>query len=275
MLAITKHRSFLKWAGNKFNCLEHILSKLNPGKRLIEPFAGSGAIFLNTDYPVHVLNDLNTELINLFQCLKNEGQEFIDNCRSWFTPENNVDHRYYQLREQFNQSSDPHERAILFLYLNRHGYNGLCRFSKKGRFNVPFGLYSKPYFPEKEMQYFHQKAQSAILSSQDFNDTFKLIQRDDVVYCDPPYYPLGPSRSFTAYTRQQFLAEDQLKLAELALEAAKKGAHVFISNHDVAFTREIYAQAQHIYDFTVPRFISSKANQRHAVNEILAHFYSD
>ena len=270
-----KQRPFLKWAGNKFRCLEHILPRLSPGQRLIEPFAGSGAVFLNTNYPMHVLNDLNPELINLFQFLKDEGQQFIEDCRSWFTPENNVKHRYYELRALFNHTNDSRQRAMLFLYLNRHGYNGLCRFSQKGIFNVPFGLYKEPYFPAKEMQFFHEKIKSAVMYNQNFSDIFNIVEKHDVVYCDPPYHPLGTSRSFTSYTQQQFLEEDQLNLAKLALAAAQKGAHVFISNHDVPFTREIYAKAQHIDSFKVPRFISSKGHERHAANEILAYFYSE
>lgn len=65
--------------------------------------------------------------------------------------------QYYLVREKFNRSRDPFERAVYFLYLNRHGFNGLCRYNRKGSFNVPFGSYKKPYFPEKEIRGFAAK----------------------------------------------------------------------------------------------------------------------
>ena len=270
-----KIRPFLKWAGNKYRCLEHILPKLTLGKRLIEPFAGSGAIFLNTNYPVHILNDQNSELINLFQYLKNEGEEFIEDCRIWFKPENNLKQRYYELRDQFNIENDSRKRAILFLYLNRHGYNGLCRFNLKGRFNVPFGSYTKPYFPDKAMQFFHQKSKDCIFSNNDFTNLIKYAEKHDVIYCDPPYHPLSPTASFTSYTKQQFQKEEQIKLAELAREAAYRGTDVFVSNHDTTFTRELYKEATYIYQFKVARTISSKGNKRNPVTELLAYFKGD
>lgn len=267
-----KHRPFLKWAGNKYRCLSFILPRLSVGKRLIEPFAGSGAIFLNCDYPTNLLNDQNSELINLFEYLKTEGQVFIEDCRQWFLPENNSKNRYYELRELFNASRCPRERAMLFLYLNRHGFNGLCRFNLKGRFNVPFGSYIKPYFPENEMLFFHEKTKNCIFSNKNFTDIFKLAEKDDVIYCDPPYHPLSATASFTSYTKQQFLKDEQITLAKLATEATHHGTDVFISNHDTAFTRELYKKATHIYRFKVARTISSKGDKRQPVAEILAHF---
>lgn len=267
-----KIRPFLKWAGNKYRCLEHILPKLTLGKRLIEPFAGSGAIFLNTNYPVHILNDQNSELINLFQFLKNEGEEFIEDCRIWFKPENNLKERYYELRDQFNLENDSRKRAILFLYLNRHGYNGLCRFNLQGRFNVPFGSYTKPYFPDKAMQFFHQKSKDCTFTKHDFMSTFAIIEPGDIVYCDPPYHPLTKTASFTAYTTQQFLEDAQFKLLEASLKAREKGADIFISNHKTPFTKTLYQEADKIYQFKVARTISSKGNKRRPVTELLAYF---
>lgn len=90
-----KHRPFLKWAGNKYQILEYIMAMLPSGRRLIEPFVGSGAVFLNSDYESYLLADSNKYLINLFQTLQREGESFIDYCRSFFTAETNRDGRYY------------------------------------------------------------------------------------------------------------------------------------------------------------------------------------
>ncbi|MGN6890686.1 DNA adenine methylase, partial [Neisseria sp. P0014.S004] len=94
---------------------------------------------LALDFEHYLLNDINADLIGLFRILKEEKSGFIDYTRSFFTSENNSDSRFYELREQFNFSQDLHERSALFIYLNRHAFNGLCRYNSKGAFNVPFG----------------------------------------------------------------------------------------------------------------------------------------
>ena len=171
-------------------------------------------------------------LISLFQHLKTEDESFITWCKTFFRRENNDSVRYYQLREQFNQSTDTRERAALFLYLNRHGYNGLCRYNKKGIYNVPFGRYTKTYFPEAEMRFFYKKSQLATFIQADFRQTFSFAKMGDLIYCDPPYAPLEQSSNFSAYTHRKFGKEEHILLAELARESASQGITVIISNHD-------------------------------------------
>lgn len=143
-------KPFLKWAGGKSKLATFIESHI-PSKhrqRLVEPFAGSIALSLALEFEAYFLNDTNGDLIELYRVLKNEKQAFIDYAYSFFTPENNQDSRFYELREQFNGSKNTEERAALFIYLNRHAFNGLCRYNSKGGFNVPFGKYRAPYFPK-------------------------------------------------------------------------------------------------------------------------------
>lgn len=143
-----KNRAFLKWAGGKFPLLDDIKKHLPEGECLIEPFVGAGSVFLNTDFSRYILADINSDLIGLYNIVKLRTDEYVAAAREMFTPENNVAERYYLYRDEFNQSQDPLRRAVLFLYLNRHGYNGLCRYNLRGEFNVPFGRYKKPYFPK-------------------------------------------------------------------------------------------------------------------------------
>ena len=143
---MTKTRPFLKWAGSKYNCLKEVLSALPKGRRLIEPFTGSGVVFMNTSYSSYLLAESNRDLIQLFTALQNQGESFITYCQDYFKPEKNDKELYYQMRDRFNSLPHSSERSALFLYLNRHGYNGLCRYNSKGIYNVPFGLYKKPYF---------------------------------------------------------------------------------------------------------------------------------
>jgi len=134
-------RPFLKWAGNKYQILHRIQQHLPAGKRLVEPFVGSGALFLNSDYERYLLADSNLDLINLYNLLKKEGPNFIEYCQGLFVDKHNNPDIYYQYRLEFNTTNDVRRKSALFIYLNRHGYNGLCRYNSKGGFNVPFGLY--------------------------------------------------------------------------------------------------------------------------------------
>jgi len=264
-------RPFLKWAGNKYRILHQIHKLLPEGERLVEPFVGSGALFLNTDFDDYLLCDSNRDLIDLYQQLKRRGKKFIDECQVYFQPRYNQESHYYRLRERFNLSDDRQERAALFLYLNRHGYNGLCRYNASGGFNVPFGRYKRPYFPEQEMRAFREKAQQASFRHQVFETTFRGAETGDVIYCDPPYVPLSASSNFTSYSAGGFSLEQQKDLVRVARETAAKGIPVLISNHDTPFTSDHYHEAR-LETFFVQRHISRNGQKRDKAGEILALF---
>ncbi len=264
-------RAFLKWAGSKYNCLKQIIPLLPPARRLIEPFGGSGVVFLNTNYPSYLLAETNHDLIDIFTTLQCKGETFIDFCQHYFQLENNCDEQYYKLRREFNELEQSELKSALFLYLNRHGYNGLCRYNSKGIYNVPFGLHSKPYFPRNEMGIFYQQSQKVQFLLSDFRKTFEMAEPGDVLYCDPPYVPyVENTRTFT-YTQNVFSLDDQMELAELARQTAAKGIPVIISNHDTPFTRRHYEKAQ-INSFNVSRWINCKVDERQPVRELVAVF---
>lgn len=266
-----KIRPFLKWAGSKYSSLDAILSSFPNAERLIEPFAGSAVISLNTDFDSYILGEENKDIINIFQHLQQEGDCFINYCEAYFCKENNTPEQYYFFRNQFNSSTHLKERAALFLYLNRHGYNGLCRYNQKGIYNVPFGRYVKPYFPRLEMKHFHIKSQNAELTNADFRVTFAKAKKGDVIYCDPPYVPIAQKSNFSSYTQNQFGEEEQILLANLAVDCASRGITVIISNHDTAFTRYHYRHGK-IKTFSVKRHISCQVQNRKRVKELLAIF---
>ena len=267
-----KTRPFLKWPGGKYRLLDQIHTLLPAGKQLIEPFVGGGALFLNSAFDKYLLNDANVDLITLYQLLQKEGSHFIKVCRKYFSPKYNTEKNYYRLRLQFNASTDPTERSALFLFLNRHGFNGLIRYNAgKKEFNVPFGQYDQPYFPEKEMLIFHERSQNATFVCEDFSKTMARARKGSVVYCDPPYVPLNDTANFTSYQAGGFSLEQQKHLGVLARALAKKGIPVLLSNHSNAFTQEIY-QGAFIKEFMVQRSISCKGQERNPVLELLALF---
>src|SRR5690625_2940582 len=130
-------RPFVKWAGGKRRLVPFVADRLPlPTPRLVEPFAGGAALSLALAEEVQTvwLNDVNADLMNLYSLLQKEPEAFIDAARKLFVPEMNSPEAYYRLRERFNQTDCPLEKGTLFLYLNRHGYNGLCRYNRAGRF---------------------------------------------------------------------------------------------------------------------------------------------
>ena len=127
-----KKHALFKMGRGKYSLVEEIAERLPVGRVLLEPFVGAGSVFLNTDYDAYVLNDINPDLIGLYNHLKLTPDRFIAESRKLFVTEHNHKAAYYRLRTQFNQTDTSFERALLFLFLNRHGFNGLCRYNKKG-----------------------------------------------------------------------------------------------------------------------------------------------
>lgn len=266
-----RQKPFLKWAGNKFRCIAEIQASLPKATRCIEPFSGSAAVFLNTHYEHYILAELNPDLIGVYQQLQDNGLDFIAYCKTFFSEQSNNAEHYYQTRQIFNALPYGPERAAHFVYLNRHGYNGLCRYNKKNIFNVPFGRYRKPYFPEQEMQAFYAKSQVAEFLIADFEQSFSKARPGDLIYCDPPYVPLSKSASFQNYFGSGFSLSDQKRLTHCAENARSKGCTVVISNHDLDITRDFYKNAL-IRSFEVKRSISCLGQTRRSARELVAIF---
>lgn len=266
-----KSKPFLKWAGGKTKLIPFIQKNMpqQTGKRLIEPFAGSAAVSLALDFDAYLLNDTNQDLIGLYRVLKTEKLEFVRFAQSFFTGAFNQEEKFYDLRTEFNASNNAVEKAALFVYLNRHAFNGLCRYNRKGEFNVPFGRYRKPYFPKEEMLAFIAKSDRFELMCGDFQAALNSAETGDVIYCDPPYVPLSETASFTAYAMNDFNLEDQSRLAAAVEQVAQKNIAVLVSNHDTAFTREIYRAAR-LERVEVQRNIAAKGSSRQKVGELLA-----
>lgn len=265
-----KNRAFLKWAGGKYPLVEEIRRYLPEGDCLIEPFVGAGSVFLNTEYDRYILADINSDLINLYYIVKTQTDDFIRDARELFTDEHNVAEIFYLLRDEFNLCAVPYRRAVLFLYLNRHCYNGLCRYNMRGEFNVPFGRNKKPYFPEEELRWFALKAHNATFVCEHYQQTLLKATQGAVVYCDPPYAPLSATANFTAYHTNNFNKIDQQSLATLAYRLSVESAiPVLISNHDTELTRAWYQDAA-LYVVRARRTISRNIMGRSKVNELLA-----
>lgn len=268
-------KPFLKWAGGKARLVPTIAPHLT-GERLIEPFAGSCALFLGSSFPTAVLADINLDLIALYRHLQGPGADaFIDRAETLFTPDNNTLERYTTLRERFNSLPEGDiERAALFVYLNRHAFNGLCRYNASGRFNVPFGSYKGPGFPRTAMEAFVARVHDCTFLHQGFAPTMAQAGAGDVVYADPPYVPLSPTASFAAYAKGGFGWDAHQALAQAAAEARDRGAVVAISNHATPAVVALYESlgGDCSLRFGVRRTVSARAHSRDLAPELLAVF---
>jgi DNA adenine methylase len=218
----------LKWAGGKrwqVPLLEAHWAG-NESRRLVEPFCGGLAVALGLRPTNALLNDVNPHLINFYSWLKRGLAMTL--------PMSNAEARYYTHRRRFNEllangGSETSEAASLFYYLNRTGYNGLCRFNQSGEFNVPFGKY-------KTINYRTDFSEYAIafagweFANVHFQDL--ALAENDFVYADPPY-----DVEFTQYSKGGFGWDEQVQTAEwLALHSGP----VVLSNQATPRVLKLY-----------------------------------
>jgi len=249
----------LKWAGGKRWQVPHLLPLWEPyrQRRMVEPFCGGLAVALGLSPRRALLNDANPHLINFYRWLQRglnielamENQERL----------------YYRHRVRFNAllgtgQSDTAEAAALFYYLNRTGYNGLCRFNNRGEFNVPFGRYRTIGYRPDLSEYRHAFRDWSF-SCGDVESV--PLERGDFVYADPPY-----DVEFTHYSRGGFGWDDQERTA---VWLAKHKGPVVLVNQATDRVERLYRKLGFAVAFfdEVPRRISCKADRKPA-REILA-----
>lgn len=256
---ITPLRPPLKWAGGK-RWLIPTLKKLwnkHTDSRLVEPFCGGLSVALGLQPQTALLNDVNAAVINFYQQIQ-QGLVLDDILLE------NDEAAYYQHRDTFNrlnlQGEEGSTTAQLFYYLNRTGYNGLCRFNKSGGYNVPFGRYKKINYQADFLNY------QAELSSWKFTNTDfseMKLQENDFIYADPPY-----DVPFHQYSQQGFIWDDQVRLAEWL---TNHNGPVVLSNQATPRIVKMYRELGFKLKYLdAPRRISCKASGRHAVKEVLA-----
>jgi DNA adenine methylase len=261
----------LKWVGGKQRLLQSLLPHIPAGGRLIEPFVGAGSVFLAAGDRDILINDMNTDLMAMYTMLKERPEQYIEQARKMFSKNYLSQHAYLEARAQFNASSDKGQRAILFLYLNKFGFNGLYRVNKQGHHNVPYAHpKTLPGFPEAALQSIATRMSRAEIMAGDFRAAMDLAGAGDVVYCDPPYADAADDHpTFVNYTKGGFAAQDHLDLASRAKDASARGATVILSNHDTPFVRELY-EGMALYAVEVRRSVAADSAKRGRAQELIA-----
>lgn len=258
----------LKWAGGKASLIPQFAAHFpTPGsyRRYLEPFLGGAAVYFYLKPAQSFLFDLNRELIEVYEVLRNNVEGLIAALR----PHYNDRDYFYQIRAQDTSSLSPIGRAARFIFLNRTCYNGLYRVNRRGQFNVPFGDYRNPTICDViGLKAASEVLKSATLEVADFETVLTYAQANDLVYMDPPYHPLSRTSSFTSYTSDGFTDGDQHRLAEVFAELNKRGCLLMLSNSNTPLIHELY-QGFYIHKINARRAINSKGNGRGIITELL------
>lgn len=268
-------KPFIKWVGGKRQLLPTLLDNLPIRfNRYFEPFIGGGAMFFAIKPKDAFLSDINNELINLYNVVKNSVFELIDEISLY-----KYDCQYfYQIRnldrdkENYNKLSDI-QKAGRFIYLNKSCFNGLYRVNSNGEFNVPFGKYKNPTILDKEnLLETHHILKNANIESYDFEIIKDNIKVNDFIYLDPPYIPLNTTANFTSYTKDGFDIKMQERLKTFCEFIDKKGAYFMLSNSYTDITLDLY-NGFNIATILANRSINSNGTKRGKINEVLISNY--
>lgn len=271
---------FLKWAGGKgqlLNQFDYFFPK--NFKCYFEPFLGSGAVYFHLKPRKAFLNDINPSLIEAYRHIQNQIDELLMILRSLRQTyhslnSKNQEQTYYQLRTRYNELTvGSLEKTALLIFLNKTGYNGLYRESKKGGFNVPFGRYDNPaIFDEVNLRAIAQQLQGVNLLNTYFSDAVKTAEEGDFIYFDPPYIPLNRTSSFTSYTKHDFTISDQIELVNTLKEVTARGVLFVLSNAATDMAKELYKNFNQ-HEVFATRAINSNPNSRGKIVELVVTNY--
>ena len=240
----------VKWAGGKRQVMEELKKHLPENfNNYYEPFIGGGALLFELAPNHAIINDVNHELISIYQCLKDAELCTLMTKELDIHKENHSEDYYYKIREMDRNPRYELEpiyiKAARAIYLNKAGWNGLYRVNSKGYFNVPSGkkikeklnLYDKDNI-ENIHKYFDET--NIEILSLDFTEATRTAREGDFVYFDPPYDTWEDKESFTAYSKFDFNKDDQRRLAECFKDLTRRGVKCMLSNHNTAFINELY-----------------------------------
>lgn len=246
---MSKAKPFLKWAGGKSRLAREITSFFPVEfNRYFEPFLGGGAIYFNISPREGILNDLNKYLVGTYEIIRDRPHDLIKKLRlidkeyhALLSLEEKSEY-YYSSRERYNRIEKVNiEKAALFIFLNKTGYNGMYRENLKGSYNIPFGKHEKSLICDEEnILNVSLDIQNIKFTAGDYKQAIESAKKGDLVYLDPPYIPVSKTSKFTQYQKEGFSDSDHLELKNLALKLHRKGCFVVISNSYCDESKALY-----------------------------------
>ena len=269
---------FVKWAGGKRQLLPQIKERM-PEKYsdYYEPFVGGGAVIFDLLPADALINDINKALINTYRTICNEPDAFLREV-------NRLDNDmwedgkkyYYSIREHYNdklmRSEYDVELAALFVFINKHCFNGLYRVNGKGLFNVPYNNSRRVSVDEDVIMATSEYLRRVTIIDGDFEQACKNAKKGDFVFIDSPYAPLNPT-SFESYTKEGFDIESHKRLAKLYDELTARGCYCMLTNHNTELINELYGNKDYKIDVvSVKRMINSDASNRVGEEVIICNY---
>lgn len=269
---------FGKWAGGKRQLIPQIRERM-PEKYndYYEPFVGGGAVIFDLLPANALINDINKALINTYRTICNEPDAFLKEV-------NRLDNDmwddgkkyYYSIREHYNdklmRSEYDVELAALFVFINKHCFNGLYRVNGKGLFNVPYNNSRRVSVDEDVIIATSEYLRGVTIIDGDFEQACKNAKKGDFVFIDSPYAPLNPT-SFESYTKEGFDIESHKRLAKLYDELTARGCYCMLTNHNTELINELYGNKDYKIDVvSVKRMINSDASNRVGEEVIICNY---
>ena len=269
---------FVKWAGGKRQLITQIRERM-PEKYndYYEPFVGGGAVMFDLLPANAQINDINKALINTYRTICNEPDAFLKEV-------NRLDNDmwedgkkyYYSIREHYNdklmRSEYDVELAALFVFINKHCFNGLYRVNGKGLFNVPYNNSRRVSVDEDVIIATSEYLRRVTIIDGDFEQACKNAKKGDFVFIDSPYAPLNPT-SFESYTKEGFDIESHKRLAKLYDELTARGCYCMLTNHNTELINELYGNKDYKIDVvSVKRMINSDASNRVGEEVIICNY---
>lgn len=263
----------IKWVGGKTQLLkelkEIIIPVLKEDSYYYEPFCGGAALALDLEHKNTILNDLNSELINMYRVIKHKPEELIAELKC-FQNSHNAEF-YYHIRnldrtDALSKMSDV-AKAARTIYLNKTCFNGLYRVNSKGQFNSPIGRTSSGKTPDivqedliREMSKFLKTVQ---FHNGDYRECLVHAKNGDVVFFDPPYDQDESisSEGFVGYQKEGWTRKDLEELKTVCDELSIRGVKVVLTNNDTEFVRELFAE-YNFREVEVKRSINRDGNKR-------------
>ncbi len=253
-------KPILKWAGGKTQLIQELIKRMpNKYNTYIEPFFGGGALYFFLNPLKAIIGDINPELINLYSSVAKAPFDILNLLKTY----ENTEEFYYSIRSVDINDLNSMEKAARTLYLNKTCYNGLYRVNKKGHFNTPYGKYKNPNFINEEglLAASHVLKNAQIINKSYLSLLKEYAQKDDFIFLDPPYLPVGQYADFKRYTKEGFYEEDHIALAEEVKRLSSIGCHVLLTNSNAPLVYDLFKD----YDISViptKRYVNSNAKKR-------------
>ena len=258
-------KPFLRWAGGKTWLLKHLNELIPPNgfNNYHEPFLGGASIFLALNPRFSFLSDLNDDLIETYETLRDSPEDII----SCLSEHVNEEEYYYNLRESL--LTNPIEKAARFIYLNQTSFNGIYRVNLQGKYNVPYGHRSKNFLEPEKLLQVSERLESVEFQKGDFSIVLDNVQENDLVFLDPPYTVSHNNNGFIKYNHKLFSLDDQIRLSDVIDEIKTRGAYYILTNAAHERIKKIFDKGESLFTKSRASLIGGALAQRGATEEYI------